>query len=204
MFKSSFDLLLAGEFICSVVYPEEHAYLSQERNFLEVSNFFDKLSIQIKKTPSGDAFYIVSVTNNANGKTFSEMYEINLVIYPMISFLDLVVRKIKNQTLVNCGDEIRQSILLSKIEEDAVASNELQTLSVHCGPSGVNVKTDRDRLDRVFKFLCNNGYLHLKDKEKGLYVITGKIEYAYSVLEIIDNNVKFSTDVIIPIQGELL
>jgi len=61
MFEQTLTLLLAGEFICSVRYPDAWRFLEDEGQRREVDAFLGKLGRRLARTRQGGAWFVAYI-----------------------------------------------------------------------------------------------------------------------------------------------
>ena len=183
MFSPVVQSLLAGEFICQVTNPSGFSFLGDINNRAEVNAYVSKIGLHLSVTRQESAFYVAHLADGTvDRKAAREVFsEIKQSLRPLVSFLDMVMRVMQNDSLLVVGTPIEVNKLMGAIDTNPSFRNDLQTLA-----SQLKIQTDgtdRNRLEKVLKSFRDKGYLLLSNPEREIYQITGKIEFIQEVIE---------------------
>jgi len=176
MFSEVVRGLLAGEVICAISKPEGYAFLSDPANAQDVSAHLQRIELKLAQTQRRSAFYVACLADSTETrKVAKEVFkEIKQVDRPLVYFMDLLMRAMRNDDYLMPGSVIEASKLMAAIDASPSFRNELQSLATMLSPS--NDGTDRARLTKILKYFVSHGYLYLTNPERELYQVTGKIE----------------------------
>lgn len=182
MFEKVLPLLLRGEFICHVSYPEAYEYLSHAKHIQEVQKYLAKIGLDLQQTEQKSAFYVVyQQLDEANRKaTKDEFTLIKQQLRPLVQFMALLLRVTNNEEVLATGAFIKKHQLMAKIDDNHDLSLQLTDIANQFSQLD---KTTSGRLDRLLKLLEKHGYLKLKNAETETYYMTGKIEYLQQVID---------------------
>jgi hypothetical protein len=184
MFEQTVTLLLAGEFICDVRYPEAWRFLTEEVQRNDVDAFLGRLGRRLARTRQGGAWFaaykaIGSEERRAMREVFADIKH-NLRL--LVGFFVHVMQALRQDQFLAPGSLIEANRLMAAIDENPSLRGELQTLAgLGKGPMGDG--TLRGTLERLLKKLRDDGYLVLANPEREIYEVTGKIEYLQEVVD---------------------
>jgi hypothetical protein len=182
MFEKVLPLLLRGEFICHVSYPEAYEYLSHSKNGQDAQNYLAKIGLNLQQTEQKSAFYVVyQQLDEANRKASKDEFTlIKQQLRPLVQFMALLLRVTNNEEILATGATLKKHELMAKI--DANHDLALQLTDIANQFSQLD-KTTSGRLDKLLKQLEKNHYLVLSNAEREIYQLTGKIEYLQQVID---------------------
>lgn len=184
MFEQTLTLLLSGEFICGVRYPDAWRFLEDEGQRREVDAFLGKLGRRLACTRQGGAWFaaykeIGADERRAMREGFAEIKH-NLRL--LVGFFVHVMQALRQDQFLAPGSLIEANRLMAAIDQNPNLRSELQALAgLGKGPTGDG--TLRGTLERLLKKLRDDGYLVLANPEREIYEVTGKIEYLQEVVD---------------------
>jgi hypothetical protein len=184
MFEQTVTLLLAGEFICDVRYPEAWRFLTEEVQRNDVDAFLGRLGRRLARTSQGGAWFaaykeIGSEERRAMREVFADIKH-NLRL--LVGFFVHVMQALRQDQFLAPGSLIEANRLMAAIDENPSLRGELQTLA-SLGKGAMGDGTLRGTLERLLKKLRDDGYLVLANPEREIYEVTGKIEYLQEVVD---------------------
>lgn len=184
MFEQTLTLLLSGEFICGVRYPDAWRFLEDEGRRREVDAFLGRLGRRLACTRQGGAWFaaykeIGADERRAMREGFAEIKH-NLRL--LVGFFVHVMQALRQDQFLAPGSLIEANRLMAAIDQNQNLRSELQALAgLGKGPTGDG--TLRGTLERLLKKLRDDGYLVLANPEREIYEVTGKIEYLQEVVD---------------------
>lgn len=184
MLEQTLTLLLSGEFICGIRYPDAWRFLEDESKRKEVDTFLGKLGRRLACTRQGGAWFsaykaIGADERRAMREGFSEIKH-NLRL--LVGFFVHVMQALRQDQFLAPGSIIEANRLMAAIDQNQNLRSELQALAgLGKGPAGDG--TLRSTLDRLLKKLRDDGYLVLANPEREIYEVAGKIEYLQEVVD---------------------
>ena len=185
-------LLIAGEYLCEVRYPNEFNSLANSSSQAEeVSRNlapFDLRLARLNKDADG-AFFAAPLdyTEAFASSIRADMRNFKSVYVPAIRMLDCI-RKIRAEhALCTAGERIQLVELETSVMASSNLSADLKALLeiIHNGSPRVS---DRENLKRLMDHLTKDGYMIVVDKGCDTYQVTGKIEQLYAALDFLDDN----------------
>lgn len=182
MFEKVVPLLLRGEFICQVSYPEAYEYLSHDKHAQNAQGYLAKIGLNLQQTEQKSAFYVVyQQLDEAKRKaTKDEFTLIKQQLRPLVQFMALLLRATNNEEILAAGAIIKKHELMAKIDDNHDLSLQLTDIANQFSQLD---KTTSGRLDKLLKQLEKNHYLVLSNAEREIYQLTGKIEYLQQVID---------------------
>jgi hypothetical protein len=184
MFETTVTLLLSGEFICNIRYPDAWRFLEDEAQRRDAEQFLERLGRRLTCTRQGGARFaayaeIGSDERRAIRESFAEIKH-NLRL--LVGFFVHVMQALRQEQFLAPGSIIESSRLMAAIDENPNLRVELQGLA-GLGKGQGGDGTLRGTLDRLLKRLRDDGYLVLANPEREIYEVTGKIEYLQEVVD---------------------
>jgi hypothetical protein len=184
MFEQTLTLLLAGEFICGVRYPDAWRFLEDEGQRREVDAFLGKLGRRLAHTRQGGAWFAAYIQIGAEERRAMRdgFADIKHNLRLLVGFFVHVMQALRQDHFLAPGSIIETNRLMLAIDENPNLRSELQALAgLGKGPTGDG--TLRGTLERLLKKLRDEGYLVLANPEREIYEVTGKIEYLQEVVD---------------------
>lgn len=182
MFEKVLPLLLRGEFICHISYPEAYEYLSYPENAQAAQKYLARIGLDLQQTEQKSAFYVVyQQLDEINRKaTKDEFILIKQQLRPLVQFMALLLRVTNNEEILSAGATLKKHELMAKIDANHDLALQLTDIVNQFSQSD---KTTSGRLDKLLKTLEKNHYLILSNAEREIYQLTGKIEYLQQVID---------------------
>lgn len=184
MFERTLTLLLSGEFICGVRYPDAWRFLEDQGKRHEVDTFLGKLGRRLARTRQGGAWFAAYKEIGADERRAMRdgFADIKHNLRLLVGFFVHVMQALRQDQFLAPGSIIEANRLMAAIDENSNLRSELQALAgLGKGPTGDG--TLRGTLDRLLKKLRDDGYLLLANPEREIYEVTGKIEYLQEVVD---------------------
>ncbi|MBK1620974.1 hypothetical protein CKO42_21625 [Lamprobacter modestohalophilus] len=184
MFEQTVTLLLSGEFICDVRYPEAWRFLEDEAQRQDVEAFVGRLGRRLARTRQGGASFVAyreigTDERRAMREVFAAIkHDLRL----LVGFFVHVMQALRQDHFLAPGSLIETHRLMAAIDENPNLRNDLQALA-RLGRGPVGDGTLRGTLDRLLKRLRDDGYLVHANPEREIYAVTGKIEYLQEVVD---------------------
>lgn len=184
MLERTLTLLLAGEFICGVRYPDAWRFLEDEGRRQEVDAFLRKLRRRLTRTRHGGAWFAayVEIGKDERRAMREGFADIKHNLRLLVGFFVHVMQALRQDQFLAPGSIIEANRLMAAIDQNPNLRGELQALAgLGKGPTGDG--TLRGTLERLLKKLRDEGYLLLANPEREIYEVTGKIEYLQEVVD---------------------
>jgi hypothetical protein len=189
MNASVLQLLLAGEYLCNVRYPNEYKALEPEAARDQVNAWLRHINMRLARIGASGAWFMTAdmVTDRIATKFKGEMRDFRDVYGPAVRMLDFIRQTNPENPHCSPGERIQLVELEQLVYGSTTLSAQLRALIdvIHNGNSRV---TDRENLRRLLEHLRKDGYVQLVDAGTESYVVTGKIEQLYAVLTFLDEN----------------
>ena len=184
MFEQTLTLLLAGEFVCAVRYPDAWRFLEDEAQRQDAQAFLARLGRRLACTRQGGAWFAASTQVGAEERRAMRegFADIKHNLRFLVGFFVHVMQALRQDQFLAPGSLIESNRLIAAIDENPNLRSELQALAgLGKGPTGDG--TLRGTLERLLKKLHDDGYLVLANPEREIYAVTGKIEYLQEVVD---------------------
>jgi len=184
MFKETLTLVLAGEFICAVRYPEAWRFLEDESSRQEVQGYLERLGRRLAQTKQGGAWFAAyaDIGPDERRAIRDGFAEIKHNLRLLVEFFVHVMQALRQDQFLAPGSTIEANRLMAAIDENPNLRGELQALA-GLGKGQGGDGTLRGTLERILKRLRDDGYLVLANPEREIYEVTGKIEYLQEVVD---------------------
>ena len=147
----------------------------------------------IRKTRTGSAFYLVweSLGTAEQRSVRSEFREFRNTLRPVVDFLLLVMNASQSDVPLRSGDTISVSDLSVRIEDNPPQRKKLEEIATLLS---VRRETVSERTAGVLDELAKEGLTVLRNRDAQVYLVTGKIDYFYEVLDYIDSREKITEE----------
>jgi hypothetical protein len=186
MFEQTLTLLLAGEFVCNVRYPEAWRFLEDPEQRQDADAFLARLGRRLAQTRHGGAWYaaLASVAPEDRKAIREELADIKHNLRLLVGFFVHVMQALRQEQFLAPGSVIEANRLIAAIDQNPNLRRELQSLASLGKGHGAD-GTLRGGLDRLLKRMRDEGYLVLANPEREIYEVTGKIEYLQEVVDFV-------------------
>ena len=184
MFERTLTLLLSGEFVCAVRYPDAWCFLEDEAQRREAEQFLGKLGRGLARTRQGGAWFAAYTQIGTEERRLIRdgFAEIKHNLRFLVGFFVHVMQALRQDQFLSPGSLIESHRLMAVIDGNPSLRGELLALSsLGKGPAGDGGL--RPTLERLLKRLTDDGYLVLANPEREIYEVTGKIEYLQEVVD---------------------
>lgn len=190
MSPSLLQLLMAGEYLCPVRYPDEFNSLSNSAEEVEhVNRWLGEIDMRLARIGEDGAYFMTPAkyTDKVTSRIRAELREFRDVYGPAVRMLDYIRQAKAENALCSPGERIQLVELESLVNGSTTLSAQLRTLLdvIHNGNPRVS---DRENLQRLMEHLSKDGYAILVDKGSDTYQVTGKVEQLYAALSFLDDN----------------
>jgi hypothetical protein len=184
MFETTVTLLLSGEFICNIRYPDAWRFLEDEAQRRDAEQFLERLGRRLACTRQGGAWFAayVEIGSDERRAIREGFADIKHNLRLLVGFFVHVMQALRQEQFLAPGSIIESSRLMGAIDENPNLRVELQALA-GLGKGQGGDGTLRGTLDRLLKRLRDDGYLVLANPEREIYEVTGKIEYLQEVVD---------------------
>lgn len=184
MFEQAMPLLLEGEFICEVRYPDAYRFLAIESNQKDVNAYLTRIGRALVITEQRGAWYSAYERIGPDEKHAikDEFARIKHRIRFLVEFFVKSMRASGLEIFYSRGDKIEAHALMAAIDGNPGLRAEFQALGT-VGRGGATDGKLKGSLDRQLTLLVDEGFLILVNKEREIYQVTGKIEYLTEVVQ---------------------
>ena len=191
--RETLEDLLEGKFISMETDADEFRYLSAEGTVEDLGTVLREFGRTIRKTRTGSAFYLVweSLGTAEQRSVRSEFREFRNTLRPVVDFLLLVMNASQSDVPLRSGDTISVSDLSLWRADYPPHRKELEEIATLLS---VRRETVSERTAGVLDELAKEGLTVLRNRDAQVYLVTGKIDYFYEVLDYIDSREKITEE----------
>ena len=196
LFSKTVELLLAGEVICRFTRELEHTFLSDEDNSRKVNDYLWRIQRKVRSTQDETGFVLAhfdTETPRSKQETKWMFEQMSVHIRPVVHWLTLARRCDPMGRPLKAGEMLRESELLSAIEDSHDIVRELDDLC-RIKPFINDNKSSKGQLSRVLGKLVDMGYLVPQGPNKIQYRATAKISLFYDILAFIKEHESIPDD----------
>ncbi|EGR2848364.1 hypothetical protein O1B84_002201 [Vibrio cholerae] len=187
------ESLLSGNFICPATDRDAYKTLKDDRTRREINQALMLMSRELQCTSRTSAYYVTykTIEDHNRRQVSTLMSNVHGIIRPVVKFIATVSEAAQVETVMVGGDELNVPVLSAQIQSSPSLMNKLDSIYRLPKVSRKKVReTASEKLDVVVEFLVKEGVAHLVNKERQLYVMTGKLDFVYELLDFIDMHEK--------------
>lgn len=188
MFDEAMNLLLAGEFVCAIRYPQAFSFLSQEAHQKDANAYLARIGRTLGVTDQGSAWFMSfdRIGNDEMRFIREDFAKMKNEIRFLVRFFLNAMRGTDKEEFYAPGDTIETHALMAAIDNNPGLRAEFQSIS-SLGKGATNDGKLKTSLDKQLRFLRDDGYLILANAEREIYQVTGKIDYLTEVVRFVMN-----------------
>jgi hypothetical protein len=184
------ELLLAGEYLCPVRYPDEFNALDSSDDLCgRVSDWLGHMDRRLARVGEDGAFFMAPAkfTDKVTSRIRAELRDFRDTYGPAVRMLDFIRQTNPENVMCSLGERIQLVDLESAVNGSTTLGSQLRNLLdvIHGGNARIS---DRENLHRLMEHLCKDGYVILLDRSTDTYQITGKVEQLYAALSFLDDH----------------
>lgn len=187
------ESLLSGSFICPATDREAYKTLKEDRTRREINQALILMGRELQRTSRTSAYYVTykSIDDHKRRQVTALMSNVHSIIRPVVKFVATVSEAAQVEAVMVGGDELSVPVLSAQIQSSPSLMEKLDSIYRLPKVSRKKVRDNAtDKLNVVVEFLVKEGVAHLVNKERQLYVMTGKLDFIYEVLDFIDTHEK--------------
>lgn len=180
--ESALKQLAAGEFVCSVRFPEEFDVLSSPEGRQKANEWLGTIGYRLAQLGEDGAFFMAYdyLDVEAKNTVRDELRNLRDRLQPSVAFLETLRQAQSRGAQLQAGDEIVHSEVMESVRLSALVERRLAEMKdVHGSRANESAS---DRLSRILELLAQDGYLTLTNANFKTYRVTGKIAYLYQLL----------------------
>lgn len=187
MIRDTLELLLAGEFICSVTHPDAAEDLQHPAIKKQISDVLDTMDRKLVSTPNSSAWYAAwkHIGPQERDSIKKEFTIIKQQMRPVVEFIHAIMDADLRDSPLMPGIILKESELLARIQASPYLEDQIHKILFH-----ISKRKSQDPLpvqfSAVLDSMVKNGLLQEVHKGERIFTITGRIDYVYAVLEFID------------------
>ncbi|MFL9908940.1 condensin complex protein MksE [Paraburkholderia sp. RL17-337-BIB-A] len=184
MFDVAMSLLLSGEFVCEVRYPDAYRFLAVDAHQKDANAYLARINRTLATTEQGGAWYAAydRIDQDEKRAIKDEFTQIKQKIRFLVDFFVKAMRATNQEVFYSRGDKIEAHALMAAIDGNPGLRAEFQAMAT-VGRGGATDGKMKGSLDRQLNFLVDNGYLVVSNADREIYQVTGKIEYLTEIVQ---------------------
>lgn len=196
MFEQAMTLLLRGEFICPVRYPDAFRFLNGEDTQKDVQAYLTRIQRTLVMTEQGGAWYMAydRIGQEERRAIKEEFTRVKQKIRFLVDFFVKAMRATGMEVFYSRGDTIEAHALIAAIDGNPGLRAEFQALGNALRGSSTELKL-KANLDRQLRTLVDDGYLLIVNADREIYQVTGKIEYLTEVVQFLMATDNIASDI---------
>lgn len=182
-FSEATRTLISGHFVCEHTHPDAYGHLNDHDFFADVDAYLERMDMRVTRVRDGGAFYATSVCDEAEARLHARrvMHAMRTEITSVVHFLKMTMEALKDDQAIAPGYVIFKSHYVTAVADSPTLTEELKSLAHNLrGTPGKD--TIEALMEKVLRKMCDLEYLDVADREKGTYLVTGKIDYAHAVI----------------------
>lgn len=184
--------LLDGQYICSVAFPQEFAFLTCEGNDASVDRWLSDLDMRLARVEGDGAFFMAPriLSKEDGARIREEFLRFRDVYGPAIRMLQ-IIRNGKDEFSLNPDEYIQHAELVQKVNEIPALAEQLRLLVGTIRDTDARY-TNAELVKRLLEHLRKDGYLVIVDVATEMYRTSGKIAQLTQVLRFLAENADFA------------
>jgi hypothetical protein len=184
MFDVAMRLLLSGEFVCEVHYPDAYRFLAVDAHQKDANAYLARINRTLAATEQGGAWYAAydRIDQDEKRAIKDDFTQIKQKIRFLVEFFVKAMRATDQEVFYSRGDKIEAHALMAAIDGNPGLRAEFQAMGT-VGRGGATDGKMKGSLDRQLNFLVDNGYLVVSNADREIYQVTGKIEYLTEIVQ---------------------
>ena len=184
MFEQIIHSLLAGQFICEFRHPALYEFLQDEDERTRVTQWVEAIGYRLSRLGEQGAYFLSYGDVDADRRTGirKQFKDIKSEQWPRMQFLMTAQHALENDLLLTPGSLIELPNLVDRISNSPKLTDDFRAVLPYL--IGARVSTSlHDNLKRTLDGMCSDGYLAVRNVEREIYMVTGKIDYLHQVIE---------------------
>ena len=189
------EALLKGDFICRTTNEDGWRALQNHATRDRIEQYLNQINRTLSSAAEGEVFFCgyLQLGDNERKVISSQFRDICQSLTPLVEWLVLVQESSGADAPLTQGAPIRLTELQTRIEDTPAFREQLTKLSQYRLFGSTSSQVD-NQIKLVFKRLQELGYLVRPNKDKQIFLATGKLDYLYEVIRFIDETEALSLE----------
>ncbi len=189
------EALLKGSFICRTTNEDNWRALQNQATRDRIEQYLNQINRTLASAAEGEVYFCgyLELGDNERKVISSQFRDICQSLTPLVEWLVLVQEASGADAPLTQGAPIRLTELQTRIEDTPAFREQLSQLSQYRLFGSTSSAAD-NQIKLVFKRLQELGYLIRPNKDKQIYIATGKLDYLYEVIRFIDETEALSLE----------
>ncbi|XAI97121.1 hypothetical protein [Dolichospermum phage Dfl-JY45] len=180
------EKLLRGQFICSFSDPDAYRLLEDEDKRTEIDQVLANVNRRVARTSGVFYAAYVLLGGEERKRVRAQFAEISCALGPFIQWLVLAQEALGSEAPLGAGYTIRATELV-QVSEDVPAIRDRLSLISQRKPFGCTSNTIEQQVRLTLQRMQQLGYLLQDSPERQIYCVSGKVDYLYEVVRLIDS-----------------
>lgn len=183
MFEQIIHALLAGQFICEFRHPGLYESLHDEDQRARVNQWVEAIGYRLSRLGEQGAYFMSygNVDADKRAGIRKQFKDIKSEQWPRMQFLMTAQHALDNDLLLTPGSLIELPNLVDRISNSPKLTDDFRTVLPYLVGARVSPSL-HDNLKRTLDGMCSDGYLSVRNAEREIYMVTGKIDYLHQVI----------------------
>lgn len=184
MFEQIIHSLLAGQFICQFRHPGLYEFLQDVDERSRVEQWVEAIGYRLSRLGEQGAFFLSYTNVDADRRAGirKQFRDIKSEQWPRMQFLMTAQHALANDLLLTPGSLIELPNLVDRISNSPKLTDDFRAVLPYLIGARVSPSL-HDNLKRTLDGMCSDGYLAVRNAEREIYMVTGKIDYLHQVIE---------------------
>jgi hypothetical protein len=175
--------LMSGRFVCEHTHPDSYMRLEDVDFREDVDAYLGRIRMRLARVRRDGAYFATSLCDDVEARLHAKrvMQAMRTDIATVVHFLKMTMEALKDDQSIAPGYVIFKSQFVTAIADSPSLTEELRSLAHNLrGTPGKD--TIEALMEKVLRKMCDLEYLDVADREKGAYLVTGKIDYAHAII----------------------
>ncbi|KAA1255188.1 hypothetical protein F0M16_08195 [Vibrio cholerae] len=194
LFEKTVNLLLSGAFICKITEPEAHNYLNDSQNQYSVDVFVKQIGKTLKSSNNENCFYLAyqEITAENRAQIAKNIEQARNSVKPTVESIRVILDGLRSDMGLYEGQEIVEATIESYAENNDSCKERFRILSQSPSIKKCSKLKDNlhDQIMMVLQYLVREGYLVQPNKNRNIFLVTGKISFLIDYLDFINEREK--------------
>ena len=187
--QSTLRTLIGGDFVCPVSHRAEYDYLDDPARRDEVDGWLSKIGLRLGRVGDDGAYFAANdrMDTQAQARVRDDFRRFRDKHGPAVRLLDLIRQSMGAYVALEPGEIIAFSDISKAVTSSTALVRQLEDVTrlgvIHGAKSS---HTYPERIRRLLEHLEREGYLRKSSPHLETYVVTGKINYLYQLLQFLE------------------
>lgn len=199
------ELLLGGQFVCSVTYEAFYRQLQDEAVVEAINDYLRPLNRRVVFSVDNSVAYLswCHVTPELRDELARHIGEVYRSLLPLLEWMLLVQEVLGRDGIVTSGDVLKQAEFVLRCDDNPSLRERLHKVA---SDRFFNSSADDVALQvrQIFKRLLEHGYVIQPSSERQIFRATGKINYLIELVRFLKDEENLPVEEDVAVQEDLL